>query len=191
MKLSFSVLLCSAALLLLSGCAAAPRYLERTSEALSRSVYATGDSLILGRVELAKSYNESAQKLVPPPKQRIHIAPARTGAGSVVTLPQAYAGLPTVSDGSTAYEALSRANDENKQLSDHLAEVETERQKQGEINNQLIKDYESSRLTIARQSTIIAKKELALWLHRLVIAVILALIGMGVYMKALIPARVW
>lgn len=109
----------------------------------------------------------------------------------MVTLPEAYSGLPTVSAGSTDYQALSRANDENKQLSDHIAEVETERQKQNEINNQLIKDYESSRLTIARQSTIIAKKELALWLHRLVIAVILVLIGMGVYMKALIPARVW
>jgi hypothetical protein len=180
-----------ASLFLLLGCAATPKYLERTSEALSRSVYATGDSLILGRVELAKTYNEAAQQLIPSPKQRILIAPARAGAGSVVTLPNSYSGLPTVSAGSADYEALTRASDENKQLSDHLAQVEVEKQKQYEINNQLIKDYESSRLTIARQSVIIAKKELSLWLHRLVIATILALIGMGVYMKALIPVKVW
>jgi hypothetical protein len=191
MNLSFLVLPVSACLFLLSGCAVAPQYLERTSEPLSRSVYATGDSLILGRVELAKSYNEATQKLIPPPKKRILISPARSGASSVVTLPETYSGLSTVSAGSASYQALSRAIDENKQLSNHLDEVEIERQEQQEINNQLIKDYNSSRLTIATQSAVIAKKELALWFHRLVIAAILAMIGVGIYLKALVPVKVW
>jgi hypothetical protein len=191
MKHLFLVLPHAVALSLLVGCSAAPQYLERTSEPLSRSVYATGDSLILGRVELAKSYNEAAQKLIPPPKHRISIAPARSGTGSVVTLPETYSGLHTATAGSADYKALLRSSDENKQLSDLLSEVEVERQKQNEINNQLLKDYQSSQITIAKQSTTIAKKELALWLHRLVIVVIVSLIGLGVYKKALIPIKAW
>jgi uncharacterized protein YceK len=180
-----------ALLSLLSGCAAAPKYLERSSEALSRSVYATGDSLILGRVELAKTYNEAAQKLVPPPKQRIPISPARSGASSVVTLPEAYSGLPAVSAGSADYKALTRASDENKLLSDHLVEVETERQKQYEIHNQLLKDYQSSVITIANQGKIIAQKNLHIVVLYLIIGGIAALIGFGIYLKALVPVRIW
>lgn len=190
MKL-FLRILSTASLLMVGGCAVAPKYLEKSSEALSRSTYAVGDSLALGRVELAKQYNESAQKLVPPPKQRIPILPARSGTNSVVTLPESYAGLHSVSAGTEAYRAITRANDEVRVLSSHLAEVEVERQKQGEIHNQLIKDYNTAQITIANQSSIIAKKELALWAHRAVIALILALIGLGIYFKALIPVRLW
>lgn len=190
MRPLFPVLLV-AALFLLSGCATTPQYLERNSEALSRSVYATGDSLILGRVELAKTYNEAAQKLVSPPKQRIPIAPARAGTNSVVTLPETYAGLHSVAAGSEDYKALTRANDENKLLSDHLAEVEIERQKQFEIHNQLLKDYQSATIQIANQGKALAQKTLHIVILYIVICAILALIGLGIYMKALIPMRVW
>lgn len=186
-----SPLLVLLAALLLSGCASAPKYLERTSEALSRSVYATGDSLVLGRVELAKAYNDAAEKLVPPPKERIQIKSLHNGTSSVVTLPESYTGSIKVGVGSKDYEKMVKSQEENKTLTSHLQLVEQERQKQDEIHNQLIKDYESARLTIANQSTIIAKKELALWAHRAVILLILALIGLGIYLKALVPVRIW
>ena len=190
MKPSLLVLL-AVPLLLLSGCAAAPKYLERSSEALSRSVYATGDSLTLGRVELAKTYNEAAQQLVPPPKQRIPIYPARAGTNSVVTLPETYSGLPSIPAGTEAYKALERATDESRQLSRHLAEVETERQAQYEIHNQLLKDYQSATVTIANQGKALAQKNLHILVLYLIIGGILAMIGLGIYLKALVPVRIW
>lgn len=180
-----------ASLFLLTGCAATPKYLEKTSEALSRSVYATGDSLVLGRVELAKEYNEATQKLVPPPNLRVVIKPVRSGASSIITLPETYKGSLMVNVGTEEYAKLVQVTEENKVLSEHLLVVDQERKNQYEINNQLIKDYQSSVITIANLGKTIAEKNLHIIILYIILAGIAALIGLGIYLKALVPMKVW
>lgn len=57
-------------LFLISGCTV---YTEKQSEAVSRSVYATKDSLDNARVDLAQQYIVQTTELIKPPKKRIQI----------------------------------------------------------------------------------------------------------------------
>lgn len=59
-------------LILLTSCTI---YTEKQTEALSRAVYATKDSLTHGRIDLADQYSEQAVRIVKPPKQPIKIEP--------------------------------------------------------------------------------------------------------------------
>lgn len=61
-------------LLLLNGCATT-HYVEKTSEAMSQTVYAAKDGADLGRFDLSSKYLDKAVLLIPPPKQRIKIEP--------------------------------------------------------------------------------------------------------------------
>lgn len=64
-------LLC-VSVLLLTSCTI---YTEKQSEALSRVVYATKDSLENARIDLADEYSKEAVRIVKPPKKRIKIEP--------------------------------------------------------------------------------------------------------------------
>jgi len=48
-------------------------YTESQSESLSRSVYATSDSIQKARFDLAHKYSKQAERIVRPPKERINI----------------------------------------------------------------------------------------------------------------------
>jgi hypothetical protein len=67
-----NLLLLSFAILLLTSCTV---YTEKQSEALSRSVYATKDSLDNARLDLADTYVNESVRIVKPPKKRIEIQP--------------------------------------------------------------------------------------------------------------------
>jgi hypothetical protein len=66
-----SALLCST--FFLTGCD--DNFVEKTSEALSRGVYAVVDALEAGRIDLATQYSQNLLELVPAPKHRITITP--------------------------------------------------------------------------------------------------------------------
>lgn len=51
------------------------RYIEKTSEPLSQTVWATKDSIDYGRFDLADKYINQAIKLIPAPEKRIEIKP--------------------------------------------------------------------------------------------------------------------
>jgi hypothetical protein len=50
-------------------------YTEKQSQALSRTVYATKDSLDQARIDLADKYSTETIRLVKPPKKRVEIPP--------------------------------------------------------------------------------------------------------------------
>lgn len=56
------------------------RYVEKNSEALSQTIYATSDSLQVARVDLAEKYAAQAVRLVTPPKDRIAVKPLHRAA---------------------------------------------------------------------------------------------------------------
>jgi starvation-inducible outer membrane lipoprotein len=167
----------------LTACQSAPKYLEKTSEALSRSVYATGDSLVVGRVELAKAYNDEAQKLIPPPKVRIPVNAVTIGKTRAITIPASLKGAEVVSVDQEEYQKLVKVDEENKALQEQIKATEEERQKQDEIHNQLLKDYITATVTIEKQGKVIAQKNLTILIEGLIIVVILLGIGASFYFK--------
>lgn len=60
--------------LLLCGCATT-KFVEKTSEPMSQTIYAAKDGADLGRFDLSSKYLDKAVLLIPPPKERIKIDP--------------------------------------------------------------------------------------------------------------------
>lgn len=176
-------------LFFLTGCVSSPKYIEKNSEALSRSVYATGDSLVLGRIELAKKFSDESQKLVPPPKERIPIASVTNGKAKVVTLPASLSGAVCVEENTESYKKLVKVEEENKVLQYQVKLVEEERQKQDEIRSQLLKDYNDSLIKIANQAKELVKKDLVILYLVIAIVLLVAGIGASFYFKLVTPLR--
>lgn len=61
--------------LLLTSCTV---YTEKRSESLSQAVFATTDSITVGRFELAYEYSKQAERLAYPPKKRVDVSPLIT-----------------------------------------------------------------------------------------------------------------
>lgn len=178
------------------GCSS-PKYIEKTSETLSRSVYASGDSLDLGRVELAKFYNNEAQKLIPPPKVRIAVSPVISNSKKVITLPESYEGATVVTINSDEYKGLlkdkkvaQQLSSENSQLSAHIQEVEAERGKQDEIHSQLLKDYMQAQIVIATKDKKLAQKSLIIVLLSIVILGFILGTAASIYFKVISFGRI-
>jgi len=186
----FSILM-AGLVLSLGGCVAPAKYVERNSEALSRTVYATGDCILLGRVELAKEYNQASQKLVPPPKDRISISPAMIGSNSVVTLPKAYAGQSTMTVGSVDYDKIIQTAEDNKELQKQLLVVDQERQNQDQIHSQLLRDWQTGQVQIQTLEKKIAQKNIHIIILYLVIASFIGTIVLGFYLKVLSATRIF
>lgn len=70
-----NILLFIFSVFILNGCSV---YTEKQSEALSRDVYATKDSLDSARIDLAQGYINQATEIVKPPKKKIIINPIYT-----------------------------------------------------------------------------------------------------------------
>ena len=58
----------------------------RFSEVLSQGVYATNDSINVGRFDLAKSYSDQTIRIVPPPIGRIKIKPLSNQQGEKINI---------------------------------------------------------------------------------------------------------
>lgn len=170
-------------------------YTEKQTEALSKVVYATKDSLDAARVDLADEYATTATRMVKPPKDRIEIQTIykkpsavidknSTGIKQrVVVIPSKYKNDVVVVVSSAEYQELLKDKEAYKQLqSDHeiltkaKEEVDAELLKQAEYRDQMIKDLNSMQKSIA-------EKDLALLKARgIIVALVLAIVA-GIYLR--------
>lgn len=170
-------------------------YTEKQSEALSKVVYATKDSLDAARVDLADEYATEATRIVKPPKDRIPIQivykkPSAVVDGTVngskqrvVVIPSKYKNDVVVVVSSAEYDQLLQDKESYIALqSDHEAltkakkEVDEELIKQTEYNNQMVRDLNTMQKTIA-------EKNLSLMKYRLAVFGLIAAIVAGIYLR--------
>jgi hypothetical protein len=182
-------------LLLLNSCTV---YTEKQSEALSRSVYATKDSLDNARLDLADTYANESTRIVRPPKQRIEIKsvykknvdnssnivkPTIINKQRVLIVPEKYKNDIVVVVSSEEYQQLLKDKETHDQIEkDNYSLVETKKLidqeliRQMEYNDKMIKD-----LNIMQRKLV--EKDLAI-LHRNILIVILILtIGGATYLR--------
>jgi len=175
-------------------------YTEKQSEALSKSVYATRDSIDNARIDLADEYIKQAVRIVKPPKTPITIkgvykktidAVASQSKHStltvdkkrVVIIPERYKNDTVVVVSSEEYAELLKDKEtfeqiakENQALQETRKLVDGELIRQMEFNDKMVKD-----LNLMQKKLV--EKDLAI-LHRNILIVILILtIGGATYLR--------
>lgn len=197
----YSILFLSAFLIV--GCTI---YTEKQSEALSRTVIATKDSLEKARVDLADAYIQQASRIVKPPKKRIEInsiyktvttnSTVNTLASSnkkspiyntakqrVVIIPEKYKNDTVVVVSSEEFNQLLKDKQVFEQLkkdTEHLQEskklVDEELIRQMEYKDKMIRD-----LNIMQKKLV--EKDLAILQRNVIIVLLLATIGGATYLR--------
>lgn len=136
----------------------------RQKESISQTVYATGDSLKAGRIDLANAYSEQAMRLVAPPKQRLVVRPVlKTSNGiseKIVVLPSQFQNTKTVVSGSDEFNKLITENSELKK------QFELERKEMGLLVASI--DKTNRDLAIELEKSKAEKKGLFSWIWGLV-----------------------
>lgn len=192
-----NLLLLSFAILFLNSCTV---YTEKQSEALSRSVYATKDSLDNARLDLADTYVNESARIVKPPKKRIDIQPIykknidTIGSQSkvkptiinkqrVLVVPEKYKNDTVVVVSSEEYQQLLKDKEtfaqiekDNKNLIETKQLVDQELIRQMEYNEKMVKD-----LNIMQKKLV--EKDLAILQRNVVIVILLALMGGATYLR--------
>lgn len=175
-------------------------YTEKQSEALSRVVYATKDSLDKARLDLADAYANESTRIVKPPKQRIDIKPVYKKTIDVISsqskvkptiinkqrvliIPEKYKGDTVVVVSSEEYQQLLKDKETYEQIEkDNVSLVEAKKTvdeeliRQMEYNNKMIQDLN------AMQKKLV-EKDLAILQRNIVIVVLLTSIGAGIYLR--------
>jgi hypothetical protein len=175
-------------------------YTEKQSEALSRTVYATKDSLDQARIDLADKYSTETTRLVKPPKKRISIPPvykktiSTIGSQSksskvivnkqrVLIVPEKYKNDTVVVVSSEEYEQLLKDKEVYEQMQKdyhNLSEtknfVDEELIRQMEYNDKMVKD-----LNIMQKKLV--EKDLAILQRNIIIVVLCASIAGGIYLR--------
>lgn len=165
------------------------RYIPKDSEPLSRAVYATSDSIDLGRVDLADQYAKQAKTLVDPPKQPVTIKPmisktSKTDHGkNVIVVPPSLKGMQIVVVGSEEYRKLLSIKENAEQLKVEFENLQKEKEEvykalaeQREAKSQLLKDYDKLVLDLK-------DKQLALLKRNVIIGGMGLLIGIYIFLK--------
>lgn len=170
------------------------KYIPKDSEPLSKAVYATSDSIDLGRIDLADQYAKQAKTLVEPPKQTILIKPLVSKSTSksvaknnVIVIPSSLKGMQVIVVGSQEYEDLLKIK-ENAEVMEKDVEIlkkqieETRKafREQYEAKSQLLKDYEKLVLDLK-------DKQLALIRRNIIIGGMSLLIGVYIFIKVKNP----
>jgi hypothetical protein len=175
-------------------------YTEKQSEALSRTVYATKDSLDHARIDLAERYSVESTRLVKPPKKRIDIKPvykknidvlASQNKKSpqfidkqrVVIIPEKYKSDTVVVVNSKEYENLLKEKEIYEQMKKDLDElsfarsqVDEELIRQMEYKDKMIKD-----LNIMQKKLV--EKDLAILQRNIIIVGLIILIAAAIYLR--------
>lgn len=170
-------------------------YTEKQSEALSKSVYATKDSIDNARIDLADFYINESTRIVKPPKARVDIKPiykktldsvASSSKSSptvvnkqrIVIVPEKYKNDTVVVINSEEYQQLLKDKEifaqiekDNKNLVETKKIVDEELIRQMEYNDKMVKD-----LNIMQKKLV--EKDLAI-LQRNIIIVLLFLVIIG------------
>jgi predicted nuclease with TOPRIM domain len=115
-------LLCIFVLLLsfvfLAGCSAPKSMVNlspRFSEVLSQGVYATNDSINVGRFDLAKTYSDQTIRIVPPPIGRIKIKPLSNKEGEKINIVTDHYSATTLLANSQEIQNMSNLLDEERE----------------------------------------------------------------------------
>jgi hypothetical protein len=179
-------------------------YTEKQSEALSRSVYATRDSIEKARIDSALTYSVEATRIVKPPKKRIPIEsvykkttttinvvassskpkePQTLNKQRILIIPEQYKNDTVVVVNSEEYQKLLEDKQILEQLKNDLEtekmfklEVDQELQKQLEYREQMIKD-----LNIMQKKLV--EKDLAILKRNIIIFLLLLFIGGATYLR--------
>jgi len=175
-------------------------YTEKQSEALSRTVYATKDSLDHARIDLAERYSVESTRLVKPPKKRIDIKPvykknidvlASQNKKSpqfidkqrVVIIPEKYKSDTVVVVNSKEYENLLKEKEIYEQMKKDLDElsfarsqVDEELIRQMDYKDKMIKD-----LNIMQKKLV--EKDLAILQRNIIIVGLIILIAAAIYLR--------
>jgi hypothetical protein len=184
-------------ILLLTSCTV---YTEKQSEALSRSVYATKDSLDNARLDLADNYINETTRIVKPPKKRIDIkpvykktidtissqsklSPTIINKQRVLIIPEKYKNDTVVVVSSEEYQQLLKDKEtyeqiekDNKILIETKQLVDQELIRQMEFNEKMVKD-----LNIMQKKLV--EKDLAILKRNIIIVVLLASIVGATYLR--------
>jgi len=170
-------------------------YTEKQSEALSRNVYATNDSVNKGRIDLAYYYSDQTTRLVKIPKHRIQVQSVYQAGEvvknsknaektQVVLVPDQFKNSKVIVVGSEDYSTLLKDRDTKNQLT--------------KDNANLIKDKKIVDEELALQKTnqskildklnadekLLIKKDLQLLWRNIIIIGLLVLIGVYFYAKS-------
>lgn len=175
-------------------------YTEKQSEALSRSVYATKDSLDTARLDLADKYINESTRIIKPPKKRIEIQavykktidtissqskikPTTINKQRVLVIPEKYKNDTVVVVSSEEYQKLLKDKEiyeqiekDNKQLLETKQLVDQELIRQMEYNDKMIKD-----LNIMQKKLV--EKDLAILQRNIVIILLLSTIVGATYLR--------
>ena len=175
-------------------------YTEKQSEALSRSVYATKDSLENARLDLADNYVNESTRIVKPPKKRIDIQPVYKktidtissqskikptiiNKQRVLIIPEKYKNDTVVVVSSEEYQQLLKDKEtyeqiqkDNKTLTETKKLVDEELIRQMEFNDKMIKD-----LNIMQKKLV--EKDLAILQRNIIIVLLLSSIGGATYLR--------
>ena len=175
-------------------------YTEKQSEALSRSVYATKDSLDNARLDLADNYSNESTRIVKPPKKRIDIKPVYkknidtissqskfkptiVNKQRVLIIPEKYKNDTVVVVSSEEYQLLLKDKEiyaqiekDNNSLLETKKIVDEELIRQMENNDKMIRD-----LNIMQKKLV--EKDLAILQRNVVIVLLLASIGGATYLR--------
>jgi hypothetical protein len=175
-------------------------YTEKQSEALSRSVYATKDSLDSARLDLADSYANESTRIVKPPKQRIDIKavykknidvissqskvkPTIINKQRVLIIPEKYKNDTVVVVSSEEYQQLLKDKETYDQIEkDNISLVETKKL----IDSELIRQMEYNDKMVRDLNTMqkkLVEKDLAILQRNIVIVILLLTIGGATYLR--------
>ena len=180
-----------------SGCTV---YTEKQSEALSRVVYATKDSLEMARIDLADKYAAETTRIVKPPKSRIDIqpiykknidtittsnknTPTVINKQRVVIVPEKYKNDTLVVVSSEEYQQLLKDKEtfaqiekDNAQLIVARGVVDQELIRQMEYNDKMVRDLNAMQRKLV-------EKDLAILQRNIVIIILMAAIGVYIYIR--------
>lgn len=175
-------------------------YTEKQSEALSKSVYATRDSIDNARIDLADEYIKQAVRIVKPPKNQIPIkgvykktidtiasqskhSPVTVNKKRVVIVPEQYKNDTVVVVNSEEYAQLLKDKEtfeqiakENRVLQETRKLVDEELIRQMEFNDKMVKD-----LNLMQKK--LAEKDLAILHKNILIIVLILLVGGATYLR--------
>jgi hypothetical protein len=133
--------------------------IEKYSETLEQGIYAVADSLNSGRVDLAESYINNVETIVPVPKNRIIITPVIKDGIRYVIINDREKNSKVIIVGSSDFKELLNEKAINQKEEEIAANFQQQADKQKQIDtdalNQLV--IENKKLTeeITQQNTII------------------------------------
>jgi anion-transporting ArsA/GET3 family ATPase len=189
-------------LLFFSGCTV---YTEKQSEALSRSVYASKDSVEAARFDLTEQYVNESTRLVKPPKNRIEIGSIYKSVSlntkpdpsfdeskektknkpkqRVLIIPEKFKNDNVVAVNSQEYDTLLKSKEIYDQLEkDHSLLVEEKKNVDKELTIQL-ENRDKMVRDLNELQRKIAEKDLALMKRNIVIFGLVCSIGAAIFLR--------